>query len=233
MFKVGSVLLICVLWGIGLPSVAQNDSIDYWDNQLYIGNKIAWSHNDWRYSGELQLRLADNTRNLQYYFGEIVATYLLNEHWEFAPDLRFSIYPERTELRPGIGVLYKHLWKKKKINQFVQQVKYQVDLESTGSNKQGLRYILFYNKVVNDRWVFSSGGGGFYRWSESFNGIQFIRAFAGMNFSFDETHILSLSYFVGAENQGEYWSYIGGPFLQFIIRFNDDTEYTPAKYINF
>ena len=57
-----------------------------WDNQLYIGNKIASGRNDWRYSGELQVRLKNNTQSLDNYFLEGVATYLINEKWELAPD---------------------------------------------------------------------------------------------------------------------------------------------------
>ena len=82
--------------------------------------------------------------------------------------------------------------------------------------KHGIRYILFYNRgIIEDKLMFSSGGGGFYRMSENFNGMQFIRGFLGLSYQFSDVHILSFNYFVGAENRGSYWDYIGGPSCDF------------------
>lgn len=221
---------------VGLNSclIAQaNDTIDEWDNQMYISNKVAWSKKQWRYTGEFQIRVDNDIRNLQLYLLEGVATYMPNKHWEIVPDLRFTVYPERLEIRPGLGAIYKQYWENKRKNQLAHQMKYQADIESSGNVKHGYRYILFHNIVLSDQFVLASAGGAFYRWSDTFTGVQFARAMTGIAYSFDKQHIISVSYFVGAENRGDYWSYIGGPIVQLVIRFNDDFKYVPAKYISF
>ena len=62
-------------------SYAQTEeNTNTWDNQLYVGNKIAAGKNNWRYSGELQLRLKDNTQSLDNYFLEGVAFVIDKRH---------------------------------------------------------------------------------------------------------------------------------------------------------
>jgi len=222
-----------IAYGTVPLSAQTNDTIDKWDNQMYISNKVAWSKEDWRYTGEFQIRTYQNTRELQQYFIEGVATYMPSEHWEVVPDLRVTVYPERFELRLGMGTIYKQYWEKKRKNQLAHQMKYQLDTENGGVFKHGFRYIVFHNAVLNDKFLISSAAGGFYRWSDSFTGLQFLRAMTGLGYSFDKQHIVSISYFVGAENRGDYWSYIGGPVIQLVIRFDDDFKYVPAKYISF
>ena len=41
-------------------SIKAQDSEDNWDNQLFIGNKASWGHDQWKFSGELQIRLKDD-----------------------------------------------------------------------------------------------------------------------------------------------------------------------------
>lgn len=219
---------------ISYQSKAQQADSSSWDNQLYLGNRYAWSSNDWRYSAEFQIRLDENVNALQQYFFEGVATYMPNKHWEFVPDFRYTLHTDRNEFRPGLGVIYKSLWTKKQINQLAHQFKWQADIEGDGTFKHGVRYILFYNRgLIENKLGLSSGGGGFYRMSDNFTGMQFIRAFVGLAFQFNDMHILSFNYFVGAENRGSYWDYIGGPFVTFVIRLDNDSKYVPAKYINF
>jgi hypothetical protein len=66
-----------------------------------MGNKIAGGIQDWRFSGELQVGLKDNTQSLDNYFLEGVATYLISENWEIAPDMRMNIKQDEFEYRPG------------------------------------------------------------------------------------------------------------------------------------
>ena len=63
-------LLVClgsVLYG---QDSTATDSVDQWDNQLFFSNKAAWSKGNWRYSGEFQIRLNDNTTQLNSYLIE-------------------------------------------------------------------------------------------------------------------------------------------------------------------
>ena len=123
---------------------------------------------------------------------------------------------------------------KKQTNQLAHQVKWQADIENSGVFKHGIRYILFYNRgLIKDKLGLSTGGGAFYRFSNDFNGIQFIRGFAGLAYQFNDVHALSFNYFVGAENRATHWEYIGGPFVTFVMRLDNDSKYVPAKYINF
>ena len=111
-----SLLLLIVV----ISNAQSEDDSKTWDNQLYIGNKIANIKKDWRYSGELQVRLRDNMQYLDNWFLEGVATYMISEKWELVPDLRFSVKPSEVEFRPGFGVIYKVLSEK---IQFVNQFK--------------------------------------------------------------------------------------------------------------
>lgn len=232
-FKIFMLAIILTAFSV-VPLFAQiNDTIDEWDNQMFISNKVAWSKEQWRYTGEFQVRLENNTRDLQLYLVEGVATYMPNSKWEIVPDLRFSVYSNKVEIRPGFGVIRKQYWEKKHKNQLAHQMKYQADIETTGIVKHGFRYIVFHNVVLSEKFLISSALGGFYRWSDAFTGAQFARAMTGVGYSFDKQHIISLSYFVGAENRGDYTSFIGGPVVQLVIRFDDDYKYVPAKYISF
>lgn len=219
---------------VSFNSKAQESDSSSWDNQLYLGNRYAWSNDNWRYTAEFQIRLEDNVNALQQYYFEGVATYMPNKHWELVPDFRYTLHTDRNEFRPGLGVIYKSLWTKNQTNQLAHQVKWQADIEGDGTFKHGVRYILFYNRgLIKDKLGLSSGGGGFYRMSEGFTGMQFIRAFLGLAYQFNDVHALSFNYFVGAENRGNYWDYIGGPFITFVIRLDNDSKFVPAKYINF
>lgn len=224
-----------ILLSLCFNGLAQsNDSTSTWDNQLYIGNRYAWSVNNWRYTGEFQIRLDNNVAALQQYYFEGVASYMPNKNWEIIPDFRYTIHPDRNEFRPGFGVIYKTLWQKKLYNQLAHQLKWQADIESNGTFKHGVRYILFYNKgLIENKLGLTSGGGLFYRFSENFNGVQFVRGFLGLAYQFNDVHLLSFNYFVGGENRGTYWDYIGGPFITFVIRLDNNSKYVPAKYINF
>ena len=231
--KIFVLLFVFVLTCFGFANAQDNDTIDTWDNQMYISNKVAWSKENWRYTGEFQIRTYNNTRELQQYFIEGVASYMPSKHWEVVPDLRITVYPKRFEFRLGMGTIYKQYWGDSYKNQLAHQMKYQFDIEDGGVYKHGFRYILFHNVVLNEKFIISSAAGGLYRWSERFNRLQFARVMTGIAYSFDKKHIVSFSYFIGAENQGDYWSYIGGPIVQLVIRFDDDFKYVPAKYISF
>ena len=201
-----------------------------WDNHLFIGNKVAGNIGNWRFSGELQIRLRDNTQQLDQWFLEGVATYMVNKHWEIVPDLRFSVKPTKTEWRPGMGVVFKHYVKQK--IQFAHQVKYQADFDPRGV-KHGLRYVAFFNYLIHKKFVPNAAFGIFYRWQDDFTGIQFYRVGAGLAYIINVQHSVNFSYFVGFTDTGEMWESQGITSLQLIININKDYKYVPAKYFNF
>ena len=217
----------------GDGGATSNNDIDKWDNQFLVGNKYSWSKGNWRYSGELHFRLKNDVRSLNQYYLEGVATYQPNNNWEIVPDLRATVFPDRVELRPGIGLIYKINWNRKNLNQIVQQTKWQTDIKNTGYVSHAVRYMLFYNYVFDKKWMAHTAGGVLYRFSDSYNGVEFIRALVGATYSFNDYNSLYISYFVGAENRQTHYTFIGGPLIQFIIRFSRDHKYIPAEYMNF
>lgn len=214
-------------------NTANNDDIDKWDNQFLVGNKYTWSSGNWRYSGELHFRLKNDVKSLNQYYLEGVATYQPNNNWEIVPDLRATVFPDRYELRPGIGLIYKINWNRENLNQIVQQTKWQTDIKSTGYVSHAIRYMLFYNHVYNKKWMGHTAAGVLYRFSDAYNDVEFIRALVGVTYSFNDYNSIYLTYFVGAENRQTHYTFIGGPLIQFIIRFSKDHRYIPAEYMNF
>jgi hypothetical protein len=204
-----------------------------WDNQLFYGNKLTWSTEHWKFSGEFQFRLDNDMRSLDFYFVEGVASYMAGRNWEIVPDFRVSVYSDKYEYRPGLGLIYKNTWGEVHMNQLVHQLKWQSDIESTGIVKHGLRYVLFYNRELNDKYIITSAAGGLYRWSERMTGVQFLRLMLGATYRFSKKTSLNLSYFIGFENDGRQWANIGGPLIQFVISLDNNSKYIPAHYFNF
>jgi len=60
------IVLILIAFFCLKKSSAQG--ITDWDNQLFIGNKVATNKGQWRYSGELQIRLIENAKALDQWF---------------------------------------------------------------------------------------------------------------------------------------------------------------------
>jgi len=214
------------------PSLGQE--ISRWGNLFWFGNKISWgnSEGDWKYSGELQFRMNNNGQSLDNYFVEGVASYLATKKWEVTPDFRFSIYGNRVEYRPGLGVLYK-MYPGTKF-QIVHQVKAQLDFTSDGVLDKGYRYAVFLNYIKNERVVPNLIAGIFYADNENGqNGFQFIRFGGGAGWIIDGTHFLNVAYFVGVDFFNEPNPWIGGLLVQLAINLKKDYKHLPGKIINF
>jgi len=211
---------------------AQESSNETWDNQIYLGNKVAFGKDKWRFSAELQTRLKNNFQNLDNWYVELVSNYLFSKHIEFVPDLRYSIKPTKTELRPGFGILYKI---QTSSLQMVNQVKYQIDFGSNGLTGHAFREVLFTNYRFNEQLVGTLVSGFIYRWWPDWNGFQYIRVGPGVSYIFDEKHILNFSYFVGVENKRDYWLWAGIPMIQLVINLSNKDQYSfsPAYYFDF
>jgi len=231
--KIISHLINFIVFFLFTSHILFSQETDKWDNQIFIANKVAGGADKFKYSGELQIRLKDNMQQLDRWYFEGMASFLLSKHFEIVPDLRFNIKPDEKEIRPGLGVLYKHYVKDK--FQFVHQYKWQIDIDNKGHSDQAIRYVLFINKKINDKIIVSYAIGTLYRWrkEDNFSGIQFFRNGPGIDYKFSEKHHLSFSYFINGTNTGEHWTWAGVPFIQLIININKDYKYVPAKYFNF
>jgi hypothetical protein len=211
-----------------VPFYAQNDR--NWDNQIYLGNKVQFGKNKWKFSGELQTRLKDNFQSLDNWFFEFTTSYMYSKNFEFVPDLRFSIKPTKTEFRPGFGVLYKIHTEK---IQYINQLKWQIDLGSDGKVGNAMRAVLFLNYKLSDKIVSTTVAGFIYRWWPDWNGIQYIRVGPGLSYVFDESHILNFNYFIGVENKYGDWQWAGIPVVQLVINLTKKYKYIPAFYFDF
>lgn len=207
---------------------------DNLDGQLILSGKLARSTEQWRFTGDYQIRLNDDLRALDFHMFEFTSTYMPSPNWEIVPDFRISMYPDRFEFRPGFGILYKIAWGKKIfIRQIVNQVKWQLDITSDGILKNGLRYGLFYNHVLTKKLMFNSGAAILYRWSDAYTGFQFVRFLAGLSINFDSTHAFNISPYFGLEDPFRDISYTLGVMIIFSMRVKDKSKYLPARYVSF
>lgn len=221
--------------------MAQDETeVDKWDNTLYFGNKVVFGGvEEFKHSHELQWRAEDNLNAMDQFFYEGVFTYSPNRKWELVPDFRITKKPYQMEYRPGIGVIRKQFFgldsESGITGQLVHQAKYQADITSDGEVKHGLRYVVTYNHFLSEKVILTGLAGPFWRFSENFSGLQFIRGGVGATIIFDHVHTLSLINAFGMEDrndgQGWYGSWI--PIIQLVIRVNKDYRYVPASYINF
>ncbi len=196
--KVKNWLVFLIFGFVSFSGFSQGDeSSGNWDNQIYIGNKVAAAKGNWRFSGELQVRLEDNMSQLDNWYLEGVATYMLSEKIEIVPDFRLSIKPDEVEYRPGLGVIYKFTTSD---FQFVNQLKWQIDFDNRNHQDNGLRNAIFVNRKLTDKLISNFAFGAFYRWKEDWNGLQFIRFGPGLSYVISKQHTINFNYFFSAEN---------------------------------
>ena len=232
-------LFVLALLFFSLETNAQTtDPIDRWDNWFLLGNKIVFGgENNWKHSHEIQFRVKENMQELEQWFYEGVLTYSPNQHWAIVPDFRAAVKPSGMDYRPGLGLLRVDFIGKaedKHKIQLVQQVKYQFDIDSELNIRHGLRYVITYNKIVSKSFVWSFIFGPFYRWSETFTGIEFVRGGPSFAYIFNDVNSITFAPLFGAGNLGpDGWAYSFTPMLQVIFRANKKQKYLPAKYINF
>jgi len=227
--RIISAVLVLIVMNLSMSLFADNI-----DGQMILSNKISFAQESWRSSLDYQIRLEDNLRSLDVHLLEGVATYMPDRNWEIVPDFRISIFPDRFEFRPGLGVIYKFVWGEKiYINQIVNQVKWQADITGLGVFKHAVRYGLFYNTVLSKKLIFNTGAAVLYRWSENYTGIQFIRMIAGISYIFDSLLSVNFSPYFGIENPISEVSYLAGLMVIFSIQTRDGAKYLPARYVSF
>ena len=224
-------VLIFLFLVVGLQVFSQNEEAEpNWDNKIYIGNKVAGISGDWRFSGELQVRLEENMGALDNWFVEGVATYMLSKKIEIVPDFRISIKPDEVEYRPGLGIIYKLTTSD---FQFVNQIKWQIDLDNRGNAENGIRYAIFSNRKISEKIISNFALGLFYRWKDDWNGFQFVRFGPGVTYLISKQHTINFNYLLSVENDSQMWHWAGIPVIQLVININKDYKYVPAKYISF
>jgi len=226
------ILSLLLTLSFSCVSFGQSDIDNNWDNQIYLGNKVTFGKDKWKFSTELQTRLENDFQQLDNWFIEFTANYLISEHVEIVPDFRTSVKPTKTEIRLGIGLLLKMNTQK---TTFTNQTKLQYDIDNHGNPGIAFREVVFVNHKINDKIMATLVAGAIYRWWPEWNGFQYIRVGPGITYTFDEKHRLNMSYFVGVENNTKQWLWAGIPMIQLVININgkDKYNYTPANYFDF
>ena len=226
--------LILILLFVSATCFAQNitEDLDNWDNTMYTSNKFTYGTDDWRHSAEFQSRFNDNLSTLEQWHIEYAATYLVAKNWEIVPDFRFTRKPTRYEYRPGIGGIYKKIYKESNV-QLVHQIKYQYDIKQDVNNSHGLRYAIFYNKVMSDKLVLTALAGGIFEFGKDFNGFLGLRTGLSAAYVFNKAHSANIGYFYGLLNDRlNNYTNIGIISFQLIINISREYKYVPAKYFS-
>ena len=224
-------LLMLILVFSVFSLYSQESSVDNWDNELWTGMRFAWGkEKKIKYTVEYQSRFIDSYKNLDRWYVEGALHYIAWSHFEIISDFRYNIRPVNNEYRIGAGIIYKNTMKR---FMFVNQLKGQMDKADNRNETWAVRDVVYLNFLLNDKLVPYVGGGVFFRHSDIFDGLQILRGGAGIYYNFNPLHVLSINYFVGRLNLGDYNTYSGILFLQLTLKFNNDYIYMPAKYVNF
>jgi hypothetical protein len=229
-------LILIAFYLLFFPSMVNaqtGDEVDDWDNVFYYSNKLGWGSDNLRQTVLVQTRYNDNFKQLEQWFVEYAASFLITENFEITPDFRFTQKPSRREYRPGIGIIYKNLLSK---SQIVHQVKWQYDFKENTADSHAARYAIFYNKAISEKILASVLAGGIYEWGDNFTGIWGIRAGFNVAYVFNKQHAVGVGWLYGLANTKETptrWTNVGIPTFTLAINIRKDFKYLPAKYINF
>ena len=224
-------LFICL---VSFQSKGQTtDPVDPWDYWLIMGNKVVFGGvNKWKNSHEIQWRADNNLQELNTLLYETVVTYSPNSSWEIVPELRLSVRPNQTQVRPGFGIVRKDYFGEKQ-SQLAHQFKWQMDIGN--QTTQAVRYSPSFSVVIKEKYVVGGLAAFLYQWGTEYdNRLTFIRFGPSFALIFDKVHTLSIVPAFGVENLGT-GEWVGSftPILQLIIRVNKNYKYLPARYINF
>ena len=227
--KFSSITLLIFFLLTSTISFSQDPDNTNWDNVMYASNKFASGFDHWRHTFEFQSRFNNDLGSLEQWQVEYVASYLYKKNWEIVPDIRFTKKPTRTELRPGLGIIYKNLYPE---SQIVHQLKYQYDLKGGVNDAHGLRYAIFYNKKVKEKLLLTTFAGALFEFGEDFDGFLGMRTGVSAAYIINHAHSVNIGYFYGLINdKTNNYNNIGIINLQLIININKDYKYLPAKYI--
>ena len=220
-----------------LPALSQKESeIDKWDHWLVLSNKVNVDAGiKLKHTHDFQWRANNNIKSLEQIFYEGALIYSPNRKWDIVPDFRISSKPTEFEYRPGFGLTRKMFWGRDSLHQFnsiSHQIKYQADI-TTKEIRHGVRYILFFNHRVSEKIIIGALGGGFYRWSEEFDGFQFFRFGGSIAFIFNEHNTVSIIEAIGVENNGDYITYAHFPMVQLTVRVKKNYKYKEALIFSF
>lgn len=218
-------LLLALLAG---PALGQDEYA--FEQDLWLANRVVGGGDRWKVSGLLETRLSENYRTLSQWYLEGAVSYMPTKHLELTGDYRFTVKPSLIENRFGWGVVFKITTKPL---QFVNQVKYQIDLpyKVAGTIGHGLREVVFLTVTANKTVLPGFVVGTLYRWHPNYTGVEFVRFGPNLAVRPDPKLAVVGGYYLGWAGVDDSWH----AFLSFTLVFtlNKEFRYVPAIYRDF
>jgi len=180
-------LAVLVTICVPAPCAAQSTGWGLWSGVL-LRDFRADSRFD--YSGEYQVRLTEDLRELKSHFFEFAGYYKANPRLESNFGYRFTIRPERNESRLFAGLFYRTTLVypnpdlKKWGLRLTQQLMYQRDFNASFNDvlldSNTVRYALYLTKPFTPTWHGLAIGGAMYTWNAQYSGVEKLRAAIGV-----------------------------------------------------
>ncbi len=162
------------------------------DWQLWSGLffKSARPHERWDFSGEYQVRLNNDVRDLKSHFFETFAYYKATSRLELNAGYRYTIRPDRTENRLSGGFFVRHALglkgsgsddpRARVTHQILYQRDYDAEFNDVLISSNSVRYVFLVLKPVSKTVAPFAVAAGQYTWNAEYTGLEKLRFAAGL-----------------------------------------------------
>lgn len=188
-------LLLILLLSFASARTARAEGPDWqlWSGLLF---RSARPQERWDFSGEYQVRLKDDLRNLKSHFVEGFAFYKAKPYLDFNLGYRYTIRSDRSESRLSAGLFARQAiaWRVGVTHQVQYQRDYNAEFSDLLINSNSVRYVFLVVRPVSSRVVPFVMVGGFYTWNTEFTGIEKLRFAAGVRIGRGERDQIRIHY---------------------------------------
>lgn len=142
------------------------------------------------FSGEYQVRLKEDFRELKSHFFEFTGYYRATPRLQSNFGYRFTIRPDRNESRLFAGLFYRTTLVKpnpalnrlglRLTHQVMYQRDFNADFNDVLLNSSTVRYALYLTKPFTPVWHGLVIAGGMYTWNAEYTGLEKLRAAIGV-----------------------------------------------------
>lgn len=200
------------------------------DWQIWSGMFVRTVKPDHRFnfSGEYQIRLNDNFKNLKSHFIDLNTYYKFISQFEVNAGYRFTIRPDRNENRLMAGLLWRQSLGKepfakgydKKII-IIHQLQYQHDFNikfnDILTNSNSIRYMFWILKPINKTLAPFAAAAVLYTWNNEYTGLEKIRFVAGIRISRSNADRIKIHYVYEKKNSVDSAQYANIIWLRYEI----------------
>lgn len=188
-------LLLILLFSLACSRAVRAEGPDWqiWSGLLF---RSARPQERWDFSGEYQVRLKDDLRNLKSHFVEGFAFYKAKPSLDFNIGYRYTIRPDRSESRLSAGFFARQAigWRLGVTHQVMYQRDYNAEFSDVLINSNTVRYVFLVVRPVNPRVAAFVMAGGMYTWNSEFTGIEKLRFAAGVRIGRGERDQIRIHY---------------------------------------